>query len=158
MLIRINKDDHYSNRILPKIKLNTISGTVKFIGDFSYIINSNDQLDTNKLIGLSDSYHHHIHSARLGWRWNSKVGKIEILYTIYRSYKRYIESICFVESDVEYKFEVAVDENKYLFWFNDIYLEVYRTSNWILPRYVLFPFFGGDVTAPKDFEFEMKFK
>lgn len=158
MLIRINKDDHYSNKILPKIKLNTIAGSVKFIGDFSYSISRTNQLDTNKLIGLSDSYHHHRHSVRLGWRWNNRVEKIEILYTVYRRSNRFIESICYIEPDIEYNFEVAVDKDKYLLWFDDTYIEVYRSSNWILPRYVLFPFFGGDEPAPKDFQFELKFK
>jgi hypothetical protein len=77
---------------------------------------------------------------------------------VYRKSNRFIESICYIEPDKEYKFEVAVDKNKYLLWFDDTYIEVYRASNWILPRYVLFPFFGGDETAPKDFEFEFKFK
>lgn len=158
MNIVIREGKNYSNRILPMIRCKTISGTVKLKGDFSYKINKSDQLDTNKLIGLSDSINHHIDSIRFGWRWNDNVNKLELLYTLYRDGKRYIEPISYIETDKEYDFEVAVDVDKYLLWFDGKYIEVFRSSQWFLPRYVLFPYFGGDEVAPKDFEFEFNFK
>lgn len=158
MILRIKKENHYSNKLLPLFKMRTISGHLKFNDDFSYEIDRVDQFDTNKVIGLSDSYHHHVNSIRIGWRWNRRVEKIEILYTVYRNSIRYIESICFIESDKFYDFEVSVIKGKYLLWFNDIYIEIYRSSKWFLPRYVLFPFFGGNTPAPKDFEFDIKIK
>lgn len=158
MRLKIKEGKHYSNRILPAFRCKTLSGKVKLLGDFSYQISSKDQLDTNKLIGLSDSYHHHRNSIRFGWRWNNKVNKLEILYTLYRNSNRFIEHICFIETFKEYDFEIAISDDKYLLWFGDKYLEVYRNSNWFLPRYVLFPFFGGDEVAPKEFEFEFELK
>ena len=158
MILRIKKGNHYSNKILPSFRINTISGHLRFNGDFSYEIDRINQLDTNKVIGLSDSYHHHRNSIRIGWRWNKRVDKIEILYTVYRNSIRYIESICFIDSDRFYDFEISIIKGKYLLWFNDIYIEVYRSSNWILPRYVLFPFFGGNISAPKEFKFDIVVK
>lgn len=158
MKLKIKEGNHCSNKILPMFRYKTLSGSVKLKGDFSYEIVRYNQLDTNKLIGLSDSIHHHNDSIRFGWRWNDKVEKLELMYTLYRDGNRYIEPICYIETEKEYDFEIAVDYDKYLLWFDDKYIEVYRNSNWILPRYVLFPFFGGDEIAPKDFEFEFKFK
>jgi hypothetical protein len=41
-------------------------GKATFLGDFSYDIGAKHQKDSNKLIGLSDSWHHHISSIRKG--------------------------------------------------------------------------------------------
>lgn len=153
MVINIKKDNHYCDKIIPIFRNKTISGKVIFQGEFKYDIDKRNQGDTNKLIGLSDSYNHHRDSIRFGWTWNTKVEKLELKYTLYRNSKRYIEHICFIESDKEYDFEISVAKGKYLLWFGGKYLEVYRSSKWFLPRKALMPFFGGDVPAPKKFTF-----
>jgi hypothetical protein len=156
MIIRIKKDKHRCNKIIPIIKLNTVEGYVLFDGDFEY--NILKQEDTNKLVGLSDSYFHHINSIRIGWRWSVKENKIEIMSILYRKSKRYIEHFCFIdEEDLYFKFKIVVTKNTYELSFGDCDKTIIRQNNWFLPRYVLFPYFGGSTTAPKDFIFNMEF-
>jgi hypothetical protein len=62
----ITQEKHRCDKLIPSIRLNTIEGYVPFSSNFEYKIDK--QGDTNKLIGLSDSYFHHINSIRIGWR------------------------------------------------------------------------------------------
>jgi hypothetical protein len=153
MIITIKKDKHRCE-LIPSIRLNTIEGYVLFSSNFEYKIDK--QGDTNKLIGLSDSYFHHINSIRIGWRWSLKENKIEVMYILYRNSKRYIEHICFIDDIDSFKFKIVVKKNTYeLTCEHDI--TIIRKSNWWLPRYVLFPYFGGTKAAPKDFNFNIEF-
>lgn len=156
MIITIKKDKHRCDKIIPIIKINTVEGYVLFSCNFEY--NILKQEDTNKLVGLSDSYFHHINSIRIGWRWSLKENKIEIMSILYRDSKRYIEHFCFID-DVEmyFKFKILVTKNTYELEFGEFNKTIIRENNWFLPRYVLFPYFGGTTLAPKDFIFNMEF-
>ena len=149
---------------MKKIKVNThqpfrfpeiyckgkLEGFVTFIGDFSYKIDK--QKDTNKLVGLSDNYHHHKDSVRIGWRWNEG---LEIMAIIYSGGKRVIEHLAWAKENIEYKYKIVITENNYHLKFNDTYKNYLRLSKWSLPRVVLNPYFGGTTKAPKTFRFRL---
>lgn len=153
----IKKGRHYCNLSLPIFRISSVSGRVKFIGSFEYYIDK--QKDTNKLIGISDSYHHHKNSIRIGWRWSKIMNKIEIMTIVYNDSKRSIEHLCFIEDQsLEYSFEVKVLKDYYVVNFNDQSVFIDRVSNWFLPRIVLKPYFGGTTKSPKDFRMDIDLK
>ena len=89
MIYKISKGNHKS-KIIPSLTFKSkISGLVCFKGDFSYDIGK-EQKDTNKILGLSDSWHHHINSIRLGWRWSNEYNCIEIMTIQYKNKVRII--------------------------------------------------------------------
>ena len=106
--------------------------------------------DINKLYGFSDcGAQHHISSARFGW---VSVGdSIELHGYIYVNGERkskYLESIS-LNTDVE--LSISLSENTYVFLVNG--------KQTIMPRqcdaekidgYQLYPYFGGDETAPHE--------
>lgn len=157
MEYKINKGWHYSNAFLPIFRINKVCGTIKFLGDFEYYIDK--QKDTNKLIGLSDSYHHHKNSIRLGWRWSKLMSKIEIMTILYSDSKRTIQHFCFIEDQAkEYEFEIKILKDYYVVIFNKQNVFIERTSSWCLPSVVLKPYFGGTTKAPKEFKFDIDLK
>lgn len=150
---KIKRGNHYST-IIPRIKLGrTIGGTVKFIGNFAYDIGEK-QSDTNKVIGLSDNWHHHKDSVRIGFRFNKKLLKYQAMAIVYENGFRTICYLCEFMTNKEYKFEIRITKNSYQVWFNGKHAIFDRTSKWFGPRVILQPYFGGTEVAPKDFKFE----
>lgn len=157
MTISINSGKHYSNVIFPKLVFNEIRGYVNFDGDFSYSLPKEKQKDTNKLIGISDSYHHHVNSIRLGWRWNEKESKLEIMTILYSNRERHIEHLCYIDDkDKYYYFSIKIHKGLYWIHFGETAKCITRNNKWFLPRYVLFPYFGGTERAPKNFNFRLE--
>lgn len=149
----IKKGNHYS-AFIPHLKFGiTIAGTVKFVGDFSYDIGEK-QSDTNKLIGLSDNWHHHKDSIRIGWRCNHKIGKFQAMVIVYQKGKRTIRFIDEFAPNKQHFFQISITNNNYIVIFNDKTMVFDRFSTWIGPRVILQPYFGGTEVAPKDFKFE----
>ena len=155
---KIKKGNHYANSwwFPPFITLsNNIKGTVKFNSDFEY--NSNG--DTNKLIGLSDNWHHHKDSIRLGWRWNNTLDCLEIMIIKYSKSIREISLLKRInKSDLTKKhdFEIIIEKENYLISFSGETKTLKRDSKWSFLRVILKPYFGGKDKAPKDFKFNIK--
>lgn len=154
MIVKIDKFGHYSHGLMicPTLK-GKVSGTVSFYGDFSYSIPN--QKDTNKLIGLSDNFHHHQDSVRIGWRWDVKMKSIEIMGIFYVSGKRTITSICYIKPDRLHNFSVEIHKGNYWIKFGNSVVTHKRESRWRFFRYHLLPFFGGKTRAPKEFKFNL---
>jgi hypothetical protein len=131
-------------------------GKATFLGDFSYDIGAKHQKDSNKLIGLSDSWHHHISSIRIGWRWNKTLNALEVVGISYNRGKREIKRIKLIETNKEYSFAVYIEKDKYFAVFDGEWVEFERNNRWWLPRLVLNPYFGGFTKAPKDLKFNIK--
>lgn len=148
----IKKGCHISN-FLPKLTFsNKIKGSVTFEGDFSYSIDK--QKDTNKLIGLSDSWSHHKASIRIGWRWNTKSDCIELMSILYSEGKREIESLLLLSNDEDtISYEIEILPEKYSIIINGVSYLIDRKSKWNFLRVKLQPYFGGTTVAPKDFNF-----
>ena len=106
--------------------------------------------DINKLYGFSDcDSNHHVNSARFGWRWNGQA--IEIHAYCYVNSKRISAVLGTVKINEPAKMSIAIVTGKYMF---DLKGEVHT-----MPRgcpgnfargYQLYPYFGGDETAPHD--------
>lgn len=154
MKFKIKKGSHYCNKWwLPLFVFRkSIKGTFKFSGDVSYKIEK--QKDTNKLIGLSDSWNHHKDSIRIGWRYLD--GVIEIMYIVYFKGERYIGTITEVLPEMENTFSVNIGKDFYTIEVNGIVYFFSRHSRWNFLRSILKPYFGGTTKAPRDFNIEVK--
>lgn len=152
MIYTIKNGSHRSRWIPSFTFKNNISGKIRFLSDMSYKINK--QKDTNKLIGISDGWHHHKNSIRIGWRYNDG---LEIMVITYTGGKRTIESLGYVSPNKEYFFRIQLFNGVYAVHFvssdNEIRYSTLmdRTSKWSFLRYKLFPYFGGTEKAPKEF-------
>ena len=154
MKFKIKKGNHYPNLTFPRICFSKVlEGTFILEGDFSYEILK--QYDTNKLIGLSDGFHHHLNSIRLGFRWSTKEAKTQLMTIRYENGKRTIEPFDFILSDTLYYFRIEIRRNHYIVSLNNKTIALPRQSNWFFPRIVLKPFFGGTTSAPKNFNFKI---
>jgi hypothetical protein len=154
---RIKKGNHYSNKIIPKITLRkNIDGNFKFNGDASYEIEK--QKDANKIIGISDGYWHRYSSIRLGWRWNKTINKLQLVLIQYDKGVPTRTPLNHIETDVEYEFTISITKDEYITSVNGLQIITPRKSRWILPRYILYPYFGGTTKAPKDFNIEINYK
>ena len=128
-------------------------GKVTFLGDFSYEIFN--QEDTNKVVGISDNWHHHKDSIRLGFRWNLKTEELEIMVISYVNGQRTIKKLTVAETDREYDFSIRIEKDYYFVIFNKDSLLLPRKSRWNCLRYYLFPFFGGKEKAVKNFQINL---
>ncbi len=110
-----------------------------------------NQHDINKLAGFSDcNSFHHENSARFGWRWLD--GKLEIHAYAYVNGERVTEYIGDVSLDEAYDYRLQMTDSDYVFYLQG-YDPVRITRNSPCDRgfyYMLFPYFGGDETAPQD--------
>lgn len=128
----------------PKIVFNKkiIKVEIMFTDSCKYNLGNKNQLDWNKIIGFSRGFHHH-NSARLAWRWNPILEKIEITKYYYINKKRVIdEDIIVVDLNKIVKLSIMFPEN-------------IRTCK---IGYILFPFFGGNETAPHDINISLAYE
>ena len=133
----IRKGKHNVKRF-PKILWNIRAINLCFRFDSSAIYKTQNPLnqnDWNKLFGFSRGYHHH-NSIRLAWRWNPKIEKIELAKYMYKKGSRSYEIIG--ATDINQSKTVKLEFNE-----------------GIPLCYLLYPFFGGDETAPHDIRIEI---
>ena len=112
-----------------------------------------NQADVNKLLGFSDcGVNHHENSARLGWRWYND--RLEILAYVYNNKKRIIEYLTSVPLGEFVNYEISKTRDGYVFRVGDITKPVSADfSNCSASgNYYLWPYFGGDETAPQQIE------
>ena len=150
----IKKGCHISN-FFPNLTFSSkINGFVTFEGDFSYEIEK--QKDTNKLIGLSDSWSHHKDSIRIGWRWDKKRECIELMSILYSGGNREIKPLLLLskDKDATISYEIEILPKKYKITINGGDYLIDRKSTWKFLRVKLQPYFGGTTVAPKDFSFK----
>ena len=135
---------------------NSISFEVAFTESCKYDLFDNDQLDINKLFGLSDCWsYHHRHSARIGWRWSEDIDRFEVFaywynHKIWHGFQ--FELIAELLPYENQKFKIVLDSYKYRFYVGDTdILNVPRSKGCKHGlKYMLFPYFGGNETAPHD--------
>lgn len=161
---RIKKGRHRTNK--PKIGLHwkkkRLAYEVVFNRDCRYETEKKEnQLDINKLFGISFGFHHK-NSARFGWRDNGE-GKIDILAYVYRNGERVKESegiyIETIEVGKSYIMDISVTSGLYMFTITKGKKMIGATiiEHGKLPPlgYYLNPYFGGDETAPHDMIIEL---
>lgn len=120
--------------------------------------NPTNQYDINKLFGFSDCNSvHHENSARFGWNWqNNKLNIFAYCYTNGNVKNQFITSI---DLNKEYDYRISTDGNKYVFTLDDktIIMDRGCSDNFSKnTRLKLYPYFGGDETAPHDIKILIK--
>lgn len=151
-LYRILRDQHYSeNSIYTKFDQDELRFKVKFDSSAIYTTkNPDNQFDINKLYGFADNdAHHHQYSARIGWRWND--GQLRLFAYVYNNAIVSYEELVVVSIGTEHNCSINVTAGSYIFSVNGVSKTVPRKSTTLTAKgYKLFPYFGGDETAPHD--------
>jgi len=119
-------------------------------------IRPDNQYDINKLYGFSDcSTLHHENSARFGWRWNGK--SVELHAYCYLDSIRYDRLLDTVSIGRTTELAIKLLPWQYGFEINKETRFVPRhCSSTIIEGYRLYPYFGGDETAPHDINIRIK--
>lgn len=149
MAATILKGFHYSFGVAPKIYTTptVLSKQITFTDSCRYNLNSDDQLDINKLFGIGYFPSHHHNSVRFGWRYDLKQDKIEILAYWYENKIRKNTSLFFANIGKQYEYNIYVlKEFHVLSVKNVVGYTVFVPSQ----RYgfSLSPYFGGNRQAP----------
>lgn len=135
------------------------SWVVKFDESCRYNLGSDDQFDTNKLIGIGYLPGHHKNSARFGWRYSHEKGKIEILAYCYIDGERIIDHLAdaFINESYTVKIEV-VNTGYWLSVKGPGYTaeKLYRHSHAKKLQYRLGTYFGGNQVAPHDIKIQLE--
>lgn len=118
---------------------------------------TSDQADINKLIGFSDCFRSHKKaSARIGWRWLDN--ELQILAYTYRSGERYYELMGSVPINREINLGIEIENEQYIFSGDGLQtVTLERTSPCAVgDNYWLWPYFGGNQTAPTEILIKLK--
>jgi hypothetical protein len=132
---------------------------VKFDNSAVYTtINADNQLDVNKLYGFSDNNgKHHEFSARIGWRWSD--GALRLFGYVYNNGVFDFKQIAAVSIGAEHECSIKVAGDQYIFSVDGHSIAMPRASTGLTAiGYKLFPYFGGDETAPHDIRIWIKEK
>lgn len=148
----IPKGAHYANgNDLKEVETAALKFTVRFDSSAVYrTIDPHNQWDINKLYGFSDNgAMHHQYSARIGWRWSE--GALRLFAYTYNNAVREEKEIAVVPIGKEVRCAIAVSKGAYLFSVEEKSVTLPRLSTTALAKgYRLYPYFGGDETAPHD--------
>ncbi len=152
----IQQNNHYTNNNIGLVTSNKLKFIAKF--DESAVYTTADkanQADINKLYGFSDcGSDHQSNSARFGWRWYNN--QLEILAYTYKNQVRSEQFITAVELNKEYEYELEALDGKYVFKLDGKTVEMERGCSGNSNKYKLFPYFGGDETAPHEIKIQIK--
>ena len=111
-------------------------------------VNPGNQLDINKLYGFSDNNStHQQFSARFGWRWSENA--LRLFGYVYNNGIRDSKELGIVSIGAENNCSIKVNPKSYVFTLNGKIDSLPRTSTTLKASgYKLYPYFGGDETAP----------
>jgi len=163
----IKKGKHYHKtlwRIYPHIGLSFLSYNVVFDPSCWYNIKKIGD-HTNKLFGLGFGINHHKDSIRVGWRPVEDSDKIALYSYTYHNGERFIEAICKVSVNTKFNISIIIDYHggKYKIVISDLkqksIIEYSQDFNFYdcfdIWGFRLFPYFGGNPTAPDDVKIHM---
>ncbi|WP_207430809.1 hypothetical protein [Sabulibacter ruber] len=152
----IKSGDHETTNPFRALATNKIKFQVQF--DSTAIYKTKDpgnQADINKLYGMSDcgSFHHQ-NSARFGWRWYNN--RLELHAYSYVNSKNTSTFITAIDLNKPYMCELTLTEDKYVFQVGNKKVEQDRGCAGEGKGYQLYPYFGGDETAPHEINIQIK--
>jgi hypothetical protein len=128
---------------------NELKFVVKFDSTAIYqTLSANNQNDINKLYGFSDNNaDHHQFSARIGWRWSD--GALRLFGYIYNNSIMSFEELGKIGIGEEHTCSIKITATQYIFTLNNVSKSMPRTSlTSTAIGYKLYPYFGGDESAP----------
>jgi hypothetical protein len=145
--------EHYSTH---SVKIYSGKTSLPFIVNFdescSYDLGTIDQLDVNKLAGVSFG-NHETNSIRIGWAYNLETQKMDLFAYCYENGVRIIHPIgnCNLSEDVSIKLELNFKNNFFRVTRADsAFQEFSYTYPFLKAGYYLFPYFGGNNPAPHE--------
>lgn len=148
----ILKDQHYCDQsVYIPVEYSELNFLVKF--DSTAVYKTTDpanQYDINKLYGFSDNdAQHHQFSARIGWRWSN--GALRLFGYVYNNGVVSYNELGIISIGAEHSCSIKITPDAYIFSVNENMAMMPRLSTTVKARgYKLFPYFGGDETAPHD--------
>lgn len=154
----IQKGEHYCDetRLKQVTITNGISFNVRFDSSAIYkTTNPANQEDINKLWGFSEGNDHHLHSARIGWAYTRNA--LRLYGYVYADSIRHFKEIKTIGLGEIVKCQIKITA--------DGYELTAGSSSVSLPRapkgtsfkgYQLYPYFGGDETAPYRIKIEIQ--
>ncbi len=114
-----------------------------------------NQADVNKLYGVSDCGRDHMeYSIRFGWRYFND--SLQILWFKHTAGEFTFDVIKEINTDQIYTCSLEITENEYILCVDDVCTVTDRTCMQNYKRYYLYPYFGGDETAPHDIVIRIK--
>lgn len=107
-----------------------------------------NQYDINKLYGFSDNEKdHHQYSARFGWRWSANA--LRLFAYVYNAGSVISKELTPVGIGAEISCSIKVTPTNYLFTVDKVTTQLPRMAVTEKAKgYQLYPYFGGDETAP----------
>lgn len=164
MTFRIPAGKHYARpwRLGIWWKRKKLSWSVMFTDSCRYDLQSDDQLDTNKLCGIGYfPGFHHVDSARFGWRYNTTTDLIELLAYCYVNKQRIIKPIATCEIGKAYNLKLFAGNNLYSLCVTDPVTNAY--AGYVTVRYThkkklqygLWPYFGGNRRSLHDIKIQL---
>ena len=154
----IKKGEHFCNvNVYKPVELSELKFAVRF--DSSAIYTSKislNQHDINKLYGFSDNgAKHHEYSARFGWSWTHEA--LHLHAYVYNDGKRVMADLGPIAIGKETECSIKVKNESYIFQVGDRIVTIERSSKTHIAKgYMLYPYFGGDETAPHDVSINIK--
>lgn len=159
-LFKIPEKSHSSSNSFEWTRHDRVKFDVVFDSTAIYkTVDPVNQYDVNKLFGVSDGGLHVRNSARFGWRWVDN--KLELMAFTHLNGVFHFDKICNVEIGKEYTCCITLGED-YLFECSDgSNIHSLHMTRWHPnvegSRYYLWPYFGGDETAPHEITIKLKY-
>lgn len=153
----IRRSNHYCDQTrLKSISTSQMNFLVKF--NESAIYTTQDpinQTDINKLLGFSEGSDHQLNSARIGWAYHT--GALRLFAYVYDNGVRSFREITTVALNTQIPCSIKLAGSTYLISANGQSVTMSRGLS--TPQaigYQLYPYFGGDETAPQDITIYLK--
>ena len=160
MIYRLDKGKFYPRGLHFGITTaNRLKFEAKFDSSCVYDHGTVDNYDVNKLFGFSTDWYHHWNSARIGWRCIDNKS-IEIMAYVYDRKKRLEPQVIgtiLPEETVRCSITKRPSDFHFTMEQNGGVKSVViptHTYNWKF-KYLLFPYFGGNMAAPHDMTLEL---
>ena len=152
----IKEGKHRSTCALNYSKDTVFGWDIQFDSSAIYqTVDSLNQYDINKLIGWSDCGDDHTeNSIRFGWRWLND--SLEIHWFKHEAGEFSFDLIKRINLCEEHYYELTIFRWDYKLEVDGTYVYIPRNCPSDKRRYQLFPYFGGDETAPQDINIKIK--
>ncbi|HEX5651453.1 MAG TPA: hypothetical protein VFX58_00175 [Chitinophagaceae bacterium] len=145
----IQAGQHYCDQnTIKSVRTSEMKFMTKFDNSAIYqTVDPGNQYDINKLWGFSEGFNHQYNSARIGWSWND--GALRLYAYAYVNGVRHSQEISTVGIGTDISCSIKITGNSYIFTVNGASVTLPRAlSTSQASGYQLYPYFGGDETAP----------
>lgn len=154
----IQKGEHYCDetRLKQVTITNSISFNVRFDSSAIYkTITPANQEDINKLWGFSEGNDHHQHSVRIGWAYARNA--LRLYGYVYADSIRYFKEINTIGLGENVKCQIKLTADGYELTAGSSSVTLPRAPKGTSTKgFQLYPYFGGDETAPHRIKIEIQ--